>query len=96
MMVLLCHSSECGCFVCFACLRSGDFPCYFLFGCKERGGAALRQAGAMHSGTPGHLRRRSLFAGGVTGGVQSSRIFLVIFCTCMARSEGTTRCFRGG
>ena len=36
VMVLLCHSSECGCFVCFACLCSGDFPCCFLFGCKRQ------------------------------------------------------------
>ena len=35
VMVLLYYSSECGCFVCITCLCSGDFRCYFLFGCKE-------------------------------------------------------------
>ena len=35
VMVLLCHSSECLCFVCNTCLCFGDFPCHFLFGCKK-------------------------------------------------------------
>ena len=35
VMVLLCHSSECGCLVCNTWLFSGDFPCYFLFRCQE-------------------------------------------------------------
>ena len=35
VMVLLCHSSECGCFACNTLLCFGDFPCHFLFGCQE-------------------------------------------------------------
>ena len=34
-MVPLCHSSECGCFLCYILLCFGVFPCYFLFGCRE-------------------------------------------------------------
>ena len=34
VMVMLCHSSEYGCFLCNTGLCSGDCPCYFIFGCK--------------------------------------------------------------
>ena len=35
VMVLLCHSSECGCSLYYPGLCFGDFPCHFLFRGKE-------------------------------------------------------------
>ena len=61
-MVLLCHSSECGCFVYTTCVCFGKFPRHFLFGCKEKqiGVATVSRSAPMLLMLPGSTLPRLL------------------------------------
>ena len=67
---------------CVLCMFSGDFPCYFLFGCKESSGLDMWWVG-LELGTPDSRRRHELLEQPSSGCLELLCIllgFLLLWC----------------